>query len=199
MGEARPITALIRRIRPGEGPAFRSIRTEAIGDSPRAFGSSLAEIEARPDTYWQERARTGAEGNDNVLYVAEDDGRWIGIVGGFIDDDAAGARSVDLISMWVHPAYRREGVGRRLVEQVIAWARERGAVRVVLWVTGGNESATLLYRQTGFRETGATQAHPKYSGLVEHEMVLDLANTETDALRGTDRHGDGPGPMAHDG
>jgi ribosomal protein S18 acetylase RimI-like enzyme len=163
----------VRRIRPDEGPAFRAIRLAAIQDSPQAFGSSLAEIEARPEAYCEERARTGAAGNENVLFVAEKGNRWVGVVGGFISD-ATAMRSVDLVSMWVHPDYRGQGVGRRLVDQLVMWAREGGAERVVLWVTTGNDPAILLYRRCGFRETGNTQRLPSHPELREQEMVLDL-------------------------
>ena len=33
------------------------------------------------------------------------------------------------------------------MDAVVAWARERGVGQVVLWVTRGNEAATLLYRR----------------------------------------------------
>ena len=162
----------VRRIRPDEGPAFRAVRLQALQDSPQAFGSTLAETQARPDTYWEGRARSGAEGHENVLFLAEDGDRWVGVAGGFVNG-ATAARSVDLVSMWVHPAYRGRGVGRRLVDQVVVWARERGAERVDLWVTRGNGPATLLYEQCGFRATGSTQPLPSHPDLLEQEMTLD--------------------------
>src|SRR5579859_2143547 len=95
----------VRRIRPDEGQAFRDIRLQAIQDSPQAFGSSLAETLAQPDTYWEERGKSGAVGQENVVFVAEDVDRWVGVVAGFVRN-ATAMRSVDLVSMWVHPGYR---------------------------------------------------------------------------------------------
>lgn len=163
----------IRRIRPDEGPALRTIRLQAIADSPIAFGSTLAETEGRPAEYWEGRARGAAAGQDNILFVAEDAGTWVGLAGGYVDDERADA-SPDLISMWVHPAYRGRGIGRRLVEQVVLWAREREAPRVVLWVTEGNDSAAGLYARCGFRDTGGRQPLPSHPGMVEREMELRL-------------------------
>ena len=160
----------VRRIRPDEGQAFRDIRLQAIQDSPQAFGSSLQETLARPDTYREERARSGAVGQENVVFVAEDIDRWVGVVAGFVLN-ATAVRSVDLVSMWVHPAYRGQGIGRRLVDQVVAWARERGAEHVALWVTQDNNAATLLYQRCGFRETGNTQQLPSHPEQPEQEMV----------------------------
>ena len=165
----------VRRIRPDEGPAFRAIRLEAIGESPTAFGSTLGETAARPPEYWHGRARRGAAGAESVLFAALDAERWIGVVGGFVDD-SGDCRTVDLVSMWVHPEYRAQGVGRRLVEQVVTWSKERSARRVVLWVTEGNDSAVSLYRRSGFRETGETQPHPSHPDLRERQMVLELGS-----------------------
>jgi GNAT superfamily N-acetyltransferase len=170
-------TVSIRRTRPDEGPAFRAIRLEAIRESPTAFGSTLAETAARPLEYWQDRVRRGATGSESVLFAAVDGERWIGVVGGFVDD-STDARSVDLVSMWVHPEHRGQGVGRRLVEQVVAWAKERSARRVVLWLTEGNDRAVTLYRRSGFRETGETQPHPSRPDLAERRMVMELDSQE---------------------
>lgn len=164
---------VIRPIRPDEGRRFRSIRLEAIAESPTAFGSTLAELLSRPPEYWDQRAANGAEGPDAILLVAEEGDRWVGIVGGFMGEEA-GTRYVDLISMWVHPASRGRGIGRRLIRRLVAWAREHGARCVVLWVTENNEAATALYRRAGFRETGERQPHPWHGGLDEVRMVREI-------------------------
>src|SRR5438270_13320294 len=82
----------IRRIRPDEGPAFRAIRLQALEESPTAFGSTVAETEARPLEYWKGRAMTGAAGQECVVFVAEVGGRWVGVAGGFVDDSTAPPR-----------------------------------------------------------------------------------------------------------
>lgn len=50
----------------------------------------------------------------------------------------------------VLPEYRRRGIARRLVEAAVTYARERGAVSVVLDVVAGNEPAYRLYESLGF-------------------------------------------------
>jgi ribosomal protein S18 acetylase RimI-like enzyme len=123
--------------------------------------------------YWRKRAASGAAEQESVLFLAEEAGGWVGIVGGFLEEEEGG-RSVELVSMWVNPAYRGRRLGQRLVEQIIDWARQRGARRVTLWVTENNAGAISLYRRCGFRSTGETQELPSNPTLRELRMVVSL-------------------------
>lgn len=62
-------------------------------------------------------------------------------------------RTVELISMWVDPFARGNGVGDALVGAVVEWARSSGARRVTLDVTEQNLHAIALYRRHGFAQT----------------------------------------------
>lgn len=53
----------------------------------------------------------------------------------------------------MEPSHRGAGVGRRLLDALIAALQERGAPRVVLHVADGNEAAQRLFAARGFRRT----------------------------------------------
>jgi ribosomal protein S18 acetylase RimI-like enzyme len=145
---------------------------EALADSPPAFGSTLAETATRPAEYWERRAADNAAGDGSVLFVAEDADGWCGLAGAYLDEQDS--NSADLISMWVRPSCRGQGLGEQLVEAVVAWARERGLRQVALWVTESNAGAIRLYERCGFRSAGETQPLPSDPRLVERRMVLHL-------------------------
>ena len=46
---------------------------------------------------------------------------------------------------------RRQGIGRRLMSEVVAWGREHGAVEVVLTTWVGNEAAEAFYARLGYK------------------------------------------------
>lgn len=50
-------------------------------------------------------------------------------------------------NVYTRPAYRRQGIGRRLMELVIADARENGIARLVLWAS---TMGRPLYEDLGF-------------------------------------------------
>lgn len=106
-----------------------------------------------------------ADGDDRATFVAEDGDTLAGLVTVFLDGPNA-----TLNQMWVDPASRRDGLGRRLVDAAIRWAYMRGARSSELWVTEDNSAAIALYLRCGFEFTGATQPHPSQPGLVEREM-----------------------------
>jgi len=60
----------------------------------------------------------------------------------------------ELLSIGVLPDHRRIGIGRRLVEMVIAKSIEHGAARLFLEVAEDNSAAQQLYRNLGFVPVG---------------------------------------------
>jgi len=162
----------IRRIRAHEGPRLRELRLRALAEAPQAFGSTLAEERARPPEHWEERARTASAGESAVLFVAEEDDRWYGLVGGFVHRDYP--HITRLVSMWVDPSKRGAGIGTALVDEVIGWSRDRGAACVQLWVTDCNKRARALYVRNGFAATHHAKPLPSNPSHREILMVRIL-------------------------
>lgn len=163
----------VRRIHTQEGPRLRELRLSALADAPTAFGSTLAEEQARPGDAWDLQAEEEARSTTHARFVAEENARWYGMAAGFVLPDQP--ETVQLASMWVDPARRRSGVGTALVEAVVKWARGRSAKHIELWVSAPNYEAKALYVQTGFAETKRTQPLPSNPTLQEVLMVRELA------------------------
>jgi len=169
----------VRRIRPDEGPALRAVRIAALTDTPSAFGANLAETLALPDAAWATRAHRGAAGDEIATFFAVDDPGDpvpVGVVAGLRDSPADPV--VELVSMWTAPSARAQGVARRLVAELLAWARSTPATTVRLWVTDGNAPAARLYAALGFQPTGERQPLPSDPALTESRMELHLVSWE---------------------
>jgi ribosomal-protein-alanine N-acetyltransferase len=76
---------------------------------------------------------------------------------------------------WVEPAYRRQGIGKALLQAVISWAREERFNRLRLWAPVAGVGALALYRQAGFNDTGHRRALPTNIALQVMELECRLS------------------------
>lgn len=65
----------------------------------------------------------------------------------------------ELLTIAVHPDARRQGVGRKLLSDLIDRVAACGAEALFLEVSTRNDSAIALYRAAGFAETGRRKAY----------------------------------------
>ena len=88
-------------------------------------------------------------------YIGKPDrGAWLA----YVDGRLAGRilaqenwnRLAIIADIAVNPPFRRQGVGRRLLDQAIQWARERGLPGVMLETQNINVPACRLYEACGF-------------------------------------------------
>ena len=86
----------------------------------------------------------------------------------------AADRTVDVVAMYVDPAYRGQGCAEQLLDAVTVAARERGARRLVIHVTSGNEAANRSYTRYGFVSTGRSWPMERNPELLETELALEL-------------------------
>jgi GNAT superfamily N-acetyltransferase len=162
----------VRRVRPEDWEVLRHVRLTALADAPHAFGSTYAAEVECGEEHWRGRAADAAAGTRVAMFLAWIDDDAVGIVGGFRPTPEVAV--VELVSMWTSAAVRGAGIGRRLVDAVIDWARQTGADRVDLWVTRGNDAAAHLYESIGFEVTGDHQPLPSDPCKDEVRMRLPL-------------------------
>ena len=62
--------------------------------------------------------------------------------------------TAEIHRLYVDRSFRGQGMGRALVEAVLAWCRNESLKRLVLWSDTRFERAHVLYERMGFRKTG---------------------------------------------
>ena len=137
----------IRRLAPADASLFRDIRLEGLRRSPEAFGSTFEAENARPLTFFSERL------GGSAAFGAFCGSELVGIAGLVIHEGQKEAHKSLLVGMYVRPGARKSGVGRRLVETIVEFARHRVEL-VQLSVVSENEQARRLYERLGFVEYG---------------------------------------------
>jgi len=94
-------------------------------------------------------------GEPEGFFVAEVEGRPIGFVSIHAEwwDKRLGETG-EIHEICVHPEWKGKGVGRKLIEAAIAYARQRDRRYVSLWVGERNWYARQWYKGLGFEECG---------------------------------------------
>ena len=91
------------------------------------------------------------------IFVAEHDGRVVGMVAGqLLVSTSEGAFSLLVEDLVVDRGFRQRGYGTGLLESISAWGYERGADRMQLLADERNGSALEFYGRQGWRRTSMT-------------------------------------------
>lgn len=111
------------------------------------------EAEFSPDATKQDAAlkMIFADAKLGRLFVARDGAKVVAMASLlFTVSTAEGGRAALFEDLVVHPDYRKQGIGARLLEYVIEQARADGVLRLTLLTDMQNEQAQALYRRLGF-------------------------------------------------
>jgi ribosomal protein S18 acetylase RimI-like enzyme len=166
---------IVRPLTETDAGQYRSLRLEALGDSPQSFSASIAEEEALSD---EEMIRRAAPAAPSVTFGAFAGEKLVGM-GTYIQNAREKTRHKGMmVAVYVAPDWRAAKLGRALVERVIAHAGELG-VMLQCTVTAENISARRLYHSLGFLPYGLERDALCVDGrfLDEELLVLDLRRT----------------------
>ena len=104
-------------------------------------------------------------------FVAELDGRRAGCVLCVRENDETARLRLLLVEPWA----RGLGLGARLVDECVSFAREADYRRIVLWTNDVLTAARRLYERAGFTLVEEGRHHAFGHDLVEQTWLLDLA------------------------
>jgi len=160
----------IRRLLAADAEGYRSIRLAALADAPEAFGSDVATESASPVDAFANTLRSGYVAG---AFAGE---RLVAIAGFRALEREKTRHRGDIWGVYVAPDARGTGVGRRLMEHVLDYARTQ-VLQVHLAVTASNAAAVALYEHLGFIRYGTEPRALKVNGryLDEHLMVLQFS------------------------
>jgi len=152
------------RILPTQSPDQYAAVRELFVEYAAELGHDLAfqefdeEVETLPGVY----APPGG-----CLLLAREGDDWVGCVG----LRGSSETICEMKRMYVRPAWRRQGVGRRLTEEIVRIAAEIGYERMRLDTLAPMAPARRLYESIGFRQIEPYYHNP-IAGAVFYELDL---------------------------
>lgn len=110
-------------------------------------------------TFDEEKQRRGLEmmlqdRENRCIFVAESDQRVVGMISGqILVSTAEGGLSVLVEDLLVQKDYRRQGIGKELINAIESWASLKGAGRLQLLADIDNIPALSFYKRLSWSDT----------------------------------------------
>ncbi|MFK3937135.1 GNAT family N-acetyltransferase [Alkalihalobacillus sp. NPDC078783] len=153
---------------------YRHIRLEALKNAPEAFATSYKEEQHVPVEEFGLRLKGEGATTFGVFHTTE----LVAVVTLLFEQKQKLQHRAMLVAMYVHPDYQRKGIGRKLLQYPIQFAKSNDDIeQLYLTVVSTNVQAKKLYESLGFRCYGVDKRALKLASgmyLDEDLMVLDL-------------------------
>ena len=91
------------------------------------------------------------QGERKIAYVAESNGKIVGVMFGTLDSDYEAFKGdyADLVILYIYPEYQGKGIGTALRDIFTEWAKGKGADKYVVGVLKDNSKARQVYESWG--------------------------------------------------
>lgn len=122
--------------------------------------------------------RRSAETRHALTVVAERGTQIAGFCIAHVERSSVGARFGYIITLDVAAGERRRGLGRSMMQQIEAQARDAGCIAMLLHVAAANESAIRFYERSGYVRSQSVRAFygPGLDAFVYRKSILSLSD-----------------------
>ena len=105
-----------------------------------------------------------------AFWVVRDAGQLVGSIG----VERVDATTAEIHRLYLDAHLRGRGLGRALVEEVLAWCREEAITRLVLWSDTRFEHSHRLYERMGFTRLGVRTVPGDINASREYRFERDV-------------------------
>lgn len=118
------------------------------------IATGTATWDEAPWSMEQRRTWFASHGDSEPILIAEEDGQVAGFAYLTLMSGKSGWRFTREDTIYLDPKYRRRGIGRLLLETLLARARELGLRLIVASITSDNAASITLHGNAGFEVMG---------------------------------------------
>ena len=168
-------------IRPAGAITIRPAGAHDVPAIQRIYNREILERVATLDEWpWTDaRRRAWLETyRDEMVIVAQGEDTVVGFAH-FTPMQKFGFRFTREVTVYVDPRHHRGGVGRQLIEALIAGAHERDLHVLIARITSGNAASIALFESLGFERTGLRREFGykfgRWVDIIEMQLTLQSA------------------------
>lgn len=150
---------------------YKDLWLEALQESPYAYATSYQEQHQAPQKKWEQRL----QGQNSLMIFSQDEQKLIGLVGAYWEEKTKTAHIANIVSVYLKPEYRNQGIGRRLLESIIGESRQQPHItKLKIGVNPTQISALALYHKLGFRVVGELQNELHVQNQYYSEYLMEM-------------------------
>ena len=153
---------VVEKMQPGDWAQVRAIYQDGIASGHATFETDAPSWEAWDAAHLQVARLVARDGNDVVGWAALSPISQRCVYGGVAE-----------VSVYVSPARRQSGVGKRLLEELIAESEANGIWTLQAGMFPENGGSLALHRACGFREVGRRERIGKLNGEWRDTILLE--------------------------
>jgi ribosomal protein S18 acetylase RimI-like enzyme len=159
----------VRKLTVSDGAGFQKVRLQALKECSEAFGSSYEEECTWDKSIYENKIKSG-----QISYFgAFVDNNMVGIIGLTVNTRRKTSHRASIISFFVCPDFRGQGIGRKLLFSVIEEASAMETVeQIELSVVTKQLAAIELYKGLAFQIYGEESRSLKVNGCYYDEFLM---------------------------
>lgn len=158
---------LIRPIQPADNPAMALVIRKALEEF-NANKCGTVYFDASTDHLFE----LFLENPLSAYFVAEKDGILLGGAGIF-PTEALPDGTCELVKMYLSPAARGKGLGKKMIEHCLSVAKDKGFTSIYLETMPELKKAVSVYEKFGFRYLDKPMGNTGHGGC-DIWMIMDL-------------------------
>jgi L-amino acid N-acyltransferase YncA len=155
---------VIRSLNIDDWKEFRILRLKALKEEPKAYGIAMEDEIGKSDEEWKSLCLDAFEGNGKWFFVAEHEGKLIGMLGATQLFGRYMQHQVEICSAFVEAPFRRQGVLTDLYNGLERQLQEVSHLeQMIVWVTlHENQSSKYVFEKFGFKLAGTLSKTVKF-------------------------------------
>lgn len=164
----------IIKIEPEKWEEYKELRLASLRNDKCAFLASFEEKVKASDDEWKKRLEESETEEEGFILFARYQGKLVGLLGAYFPKHEKQNHIAELYGFYVDPSLRGKGIGKRLMEEVLAKLEKRkDIVKVKIGVNEIQEKAIEIYKKFGFKEVGRLEKELKIGDEFYDEILLE--------------------------
>ena len=164
----------IIKLSPNRWREHKELRLKSLQTDPGAWEHTYENVSMYPDQRWSERLENSWNERESLTLFGEIDGKLVGMAGAVWDDRGSKKDVAMIVSVYLLPEFRGQGIARKIVEAVIDRLIEKKRFKKIeLWVVDANTEAKELYKKLGFVQVQTIHKELVEKGESVYEAIME--------------------------